>query len=223
MELVVNSSRLCVWCASTVCSQPVLSQCGSSQYVTVSPDQVQLLKGMFVPYCEGCGPVQLTQAVGIVGAVIMPHNIYLHSALVKVSSIPMLHSWYNPQHTFKTPRSVSHERWIAPTRKRWKRPTSTSSSRRPSHSLCPSSSTCLWWPFLPKLSTDAPTARWWVFVAVCPSLLLLFCASLVQSSFQFTVCNQTGSPHSNLFPLNNDTLEVDIYKGVRVLLLQNCW
>uniref|UniRef100_A0A672I8M7 Natural resistance-associated macrophage protein 2-like n=1 Tax=Salarias fasciatus TaxID=181472 RepID=A0A672I8M7_SALFA len=53
------------------------------EYVTVGPDQGQLLKGMFVPYCEGCGPVQLTQAVGIVGAVIMPHNIYLHSALVK--------------------------------------------------------------------------------------------------------------------------------------------
>ncbi|KAG7278478.1 LOW QUALITY PROTEIN: hypothetical protein CRUP_038773 [Coryphaenoides rupestris] len=46
-------------------------------------DQGELLKGMFVPYCEGCGPVQLEQAVGIVGAVIMPHNIYLHSALVK--------------------------------------------------------------------------------------------------------------------------------------------
>lgn len=42
---------------------------------------------MFLPYCEGCGPVQLEQAVGIVGAVIMPHNIYLHSALVKVRCI----------------------------------------------------------------------------------------------------------------------------------------
>lgn len=52
----------------------------------VSPDQGELLKGMFVPYCEGCGPAQLTQAVGIIGAVIMPHNIYLHSALVKVRS-----------------------------------------------------------------------------------------------------------------------------------------
>lgn len=50
----------------------------------VAPDQGQLLKGMFLPYCEGCGPVQLTQAVGVIGAVIMPHNIYLHSALVKV-------------------------------------------------------------------------------------------------------------------------------------------
>jgi len=60
--------------------------CSLWQYVTVSPDQGQLLKGMFMPYCEGCGPVQLSQAVGIVGAVIMPHNIYLHSALVKVRS-----------------------------------------------------------------------------------------------------------------------------------------
>lgn len=54
--------------------------------MTVRPDQVELLKGMFIPRCQGCGPVQLTQAVGIVGAVIMPHNVYLHSALVKVSS-----------------------------------------------------------------------------------------------------------------------------------------
>lgn len=42
---------------------------------------------MFLPYCDGCGPVELEQAVGIVGAVIMPHNIYLHSALVKVRSM----------------------------------------------------------------------------------------------------------------------------------------
>ncbi|XP_015676017.1 natural resistance-associated macrophage protein 2 isoform X1 [Protobothrops mucrosquamatus] len=53
------------------------------EYITVKPDQGQLLKGMFMPYCEGCGTAQLEQAVGIVGAVIMPHNMYLHSALVK--------------------------------------------------------------------------------------------------------------------------------------------
>lgn len=63
------------------------------QYVLVSPDQGQLLKGMFMPYCEGCGPLQLEQAVGIVGAVIMPHNIYLHSALVKVSARHTYSSW----------------------------------------------------------------------------------------------------------------------------------
>lgn len=42
----------------------------------------------------------------------------------------------------------------------------------------------------------------------------LLCTPDVSSLFQNTVCNQTGSPHSHLFPLNNETLEVDIYKGV---------
>ncbi|XP_075407795.1 natural resistance-associated macrophage protein 2 isoform X2 [Tenrec ecaudatus] len=53
------------------------------EYVTVKPDQTQVLKGMFVPSCSGCRVPQVEQAVGIVGAVIMPHNMYLHSALVK--------------------------------------------------------------------------------------------------------------------------------------------
>ncbi|KAK0145528.1 Natural resistance-associated macrophage protein 2 [Merluccius polli] len=57
------------------------------EYVLVKPDQGEVLKGMFLPYCKDCGPVQLEQAVGIVGAVIMPHNIYLHSALVKSRQI----------------------------------------------------------------------------------------------------------------------------------------
>lgn len=62
----------------------VTSDLFSSQYVMVRPDQGELLKGMFLPYCENCDSAQMEQAVGIVGAVIMPHNIYLHSALVKV-------------------------------------------------------------------------------------------------------------------------------------------
>ncbi|KAL3861413.1 hypothetical protein ACJMK2_007448 [Sinanodonta woodiana] len=53
------------------------------EYVVVAPDQVQVLKGLFVPQCDGCGPRQLLQAVGIIGAIIMPHNMYLYSALVK--------------------------------------------------------------------------------------------------------------------------------------------
>ncbi|KAM8981628.1 natural resistance-associated macrophage protein 2 isoform 2-T2 [Sarcophilus harrisii] len=53
------------------------------EYVTVKPNQVEVLKGMFIPSCSGCGTRQIEQAVGIVGAVIMPHNMYLHSALVK--------------------------------------------------------------------------------------------------------------------------------------------
>lgn len=56
-----------------------------SQYVVVGPNQMEILKGLFIPYCEDCGPPVVQQAVGIIGAVIMPHNIYLHSALVRVS------------------------------------------------------------------------------------------------------------------------------------------
>lgn len=42
----------------------------------------EILKGLFVPTVPGDSDA-LEQAVGIIGAVIMPHNIYLHSALVK--------------------------------------------------------------------------------------------------------------------------------------------
>lgn len=55
------------------------------QYVIVSPDQAEVLKGMFIPLCTDCDKEVIIQAVGIIGAVIMPHNLYLHSALVKVS------------------------------------------------------------------------------------------------------------------------------------------
>jgi len=39
--------------------------------------------GIAIPYCQNCSSDALTQAVSIVGAIIMPHNLYLHSALVK--------------------------------------------------------------------------------------------------------------------------------------------
>lgn len=55
------------------------------QYIVVAPSQVEVIKGMFIPWCENCNHDALLQAVGIIGAVIMPHNMYLHSALVKVS------------------------------------------------------------------------------------------------------------------------------------------
>ncbi|KAM9033706.1 natural resistance-associated macrophage protein 1 isoform 2-T2 [Sarcophilus harrisii] len=57
------------------------------EYVVAKPDQEALLKGLFLPSCSGCGQSELLQAVGIVGAIIMPHNIYLHSALVKSRGI----------------------------------------------------------------------------------------------------------------------------------------
>uniref|UniRef100_A0A8D0DMA8 Natural resistance-associated macrophage protein 1 n=2 Tax=Salvator merianae TaxID=96440 RepID=A0A8D0DMA8_SALMN len=57
------------------------------EYVVVQPNQKEVLKGIFIPYCKNCGHEELLQAVGIVGAIIMPHNIYLHSSLVKTREI----------------------------------------------------------------------------------------------------------------------------------------
>ncbi|XP_068102166.1 natural resistance-associated macrophage protein 1 isoform X2 [Hyperolius riggenbachi] len=57
------------------------------EYVVVHPDQKEVIKGMFYPYCSGCGSAELLQAVGIIGAIIMPHNIYLHSSLVKTRDV----------------------------------------------------------------------------------------------------------------------------------------
>ncbi|XP_033099615.1 metal transporter nramp1 homolog [Anneissia japonica] len=51
-------------------------------YIKVAPDQGEIMKGLFFPWCSDCDAKAIQQAVGIVGAVIMPHNIYLHSALV---------------------------------------------------------------------------------------------------------------------------------------------
>uniref|UniRef100_A0AAX7TVV6 Solute carrier family 11 member 2 n=1 Tax=Astatotilapia calliptera TaxID=8154 RepID=A0AAX7TVV6_ASTCA len=139
------------------------------EYVTVGPDQGQLLKGMFVPYCEGCGPVQLTQAVGIVGAVIMPHNIYLHSALVKSREVDRSNK--------KEVKEANKYFFIE-------------------------STVALFVSFLIN-----------VFVVA------VFAEAFYQRTNEevFNVCNQTGSPHLDLFPLNNETLKVDIYKGGVVL------
>ena len=54
------------------------------QYIHDPPPQIEVIKGLFIPGCAGCGPDGVLQAVGVVGAVIMPHNLFLHSALVKV-------------------------------------------------------------------------------------------------------------------------------------------
>ncbi|XP_073822823.1 solute carrier family member malvolio isoform X2 [Musca autumnalis] len=53
------------------------------EYVVSAPNQGEVLEGMFLPWCKDCDSQVLLQAVGVVGAVIMPHNLYLHSALVK--------------------------------------------------------------------------------------------------------------------------------------------
>ncbi|XP_032241207.1 natural resistance-associated macrophage protein 2 isoform X1 [Nematostella vectensis] len=57
------------------------------EYGVVKPDQVEVVKGLFTPMCKNCNQEAILQGVGIVGAVIMPHNMYLHSALVKSREI----------------------------------------------------------------------------------------------------------------------------------------
>ena len=53
------------------------------EYVAAQPDQKLVVEGIMLPWCQGCGQREMLQAVGVIGAVIMPHNLYLHSALVK--------------------------------------------------------------------------------------------------------------------------------------------
>ncbi|XP_035238487.1 natural resistance-associated macrophage protein 2-like isoform X1 [Anguilla anguilla] len=139
------------------------------EYVTVRPDQGKLLTGMFVPYCQGCGPVQLQQAVGVVGAVIMPHNIYLHSALVKSREID---------------RSCKEK------------------VKEANKYFFIESAIALFLSFLIN-----------VFVVA------VFAEAIFgrRNSEVNEICNQTGGLHMDLFPQNNETLQVDIYKGGLVL------
>ncbi|XP_069790354.1 natural resistance-associated macrophage protein 2-like isoform X1 [Narcine bancroftii] len=139
------------------------------EYVMVQPDQRKLLKGMFVPSCHGCGTQQLQQAVGIIGAVIMPHNIYLYSALVRS-------------------RDVNRNN-----------------------------------------KKEVEEANRYFFIEACLALFVsflinVFVVSVFAEAFYnktnaqvHEVCANSSSPHSDLFPANNQTLEVDIYKGGVVL------
>jgi len=53
------------------------------EFVVVKPDGAEIFKGLVIPWCKDCSSTALLQGVGIIGAVIMPHNLYLHSGLVK--------------------------------------------------------------------------------------------------------------------------------------------
>ncbi|XP_074931901.1 natural resistance-associated macrophage protein 2 isoform X2 [Phalacrocorax aristotelis] len=139
------------------------------EYITVKPNQEKLLTGLFVPYCQNCGTTQLEQAVGIVGAVIMPHNMYLHSALVKSRQVNRANK------------------------------------------------------------KEIREANKYFFIESCIALFVSFIINIfvvtvfAEAFFEKTnadvsnVCMNASSPHSTLFPNNNNTLEVDIYKGGVVL------
>ncbi|KAJ6702322.1 SOLUTE CARRIER PROTEIN FAMILY 11 MEMBER [Salix koriyanagi] len=50
------------------------------------PDAKEVLKGLFVPQLKGNGAAGL--AISLLGAMVMPHNLFLHSALVLSRKIP---------------------------------------------------------------------------------------------------------------------------------------
>ena len=56
-----------------------MAVCFFVNFIIVKPDFGSVLYGTFIPSIPpGCMP----QAIGLIGAVIMPHNLYLHSSLV---------------------------------------------------------------------------------------------------------------------------------------------
>lgn len=57
----------------------IMAICFFINFFIVKPDYLSVFYGTFVPTIpKGC----MKQAIGLIGAVIMPHNIYLHSSLV---------------------------------------------------------------------------------------------------------------------------------------------
>ena len=62
------------------------------EYFWHLPDQVEVVKGFVPGWGSGNWDTTVTiQAVGMIGAVIMPHNFYLHSALVRSREVCHLH------------------------------------------------------------------------------------------------------------------------------------
>jgi len=57
----------------------VMLVCFGADFVIGRPDGIEIAKGTAIPLVNKYGA---QQAVGILGAVVMPHNLYLHSALV---------------------------------------------------------------------------------------------------------------------------------------------
>lgn len=62
----------------------VMSAAFLYMYITVKPDQLEVVKGVIVPWCSNCSSIETNQLIGIVGSVVMPHNVYFHSSLVLV-------------------------------------------------------------------------------------------------------------------------------------------
>lgn len=62
----------------------VIFACFTIQIVAAAPPVSELFKNLFVPSPEiVTNPTMLYVAIGIIGATVMPHNLYLHSSIVQ--------------------------------------------------------------------------------------------------------------------------------------------
>ncbi|KAF5741788.1 Metal transporter Nramp1 family protein [Tripterygium wilfordii] len=63
-----------------------IAVCFFAELGYAKPDAAEVLKGLFVPQLKGHGAAGL--AISLLGAMVMPHNLFLHSALVLSRKIP---------------------------------------------------------------------------------------------------------------------------------------
>ncbi|XP_024538992.1 metal transporter Nramp6 isoform X3 [Selaginella moellendorffii] len=64
----------------------IMTGCFFAELGYAKPNAALVLKGLFVPQLKGDGATGL--AISLLGAMIMPHNLFLHSALVLTRRIP---------------------------------------------------------------------------------------------------------------------------------------
>ncbi|GJN24942.1 hypothetical protein PR202_gb12721 [Eleusine coracana subsp. coracana] len=64
----------------------VMAACFFGEMSFVKPPAVEVMKGLFIPRLKGPGATG--DAIALLGALIMPHNLFLHSALVLSRKTP---------------------------------------------------------------------------------------------------------------------------------------
>ncbi|MCI13265.1 metal transporter Nramp5-like [Trifolium medium] len=74
-----------------------MAGCFFAEMSYVDPPVSDVLKGMFVPKLSGEGTVG--DAIALLGALIMPHNLFLHSALVLSRKVPSSVGGINVRHS----------------------------------------------------------------------------------------------------------------------------
>lgn len=63
--------------------------CFTADFFATGPNILSLVKGLVIPAFPAAGP-ETTQVVALIGSVVMPHNLFLHSSLISKKSINRL-------------------------------------------------------------------------------------------------------------------------------------